>query len=175
MRYQGTIGIKPGGMHVCQEAGQHRNCQHTAGEQAGQGQDYGGRAWHLQRSPDDWVGVGSSGLKPWHDWRLWNITEVSASETSRYFVRVRHTTVSASESGAGQSVLQKRLAARISAPRRAMVTLEPRPTRWATAGRMIRDASAKPAPRSREAISGCCWFTLFCSITVSSEVRLTNC
>ena len=59
------------------------------------------------------------------------------------------------------------LAARISAPRRAMVRLEPMPMRWATAGSRISEARAKPAPSSRAAISGlfgsvwaagCDWF-----------------
>jgi hypothetical protein len=51
---------------------------------------------------------------------------------------------------------QNRLAARIKAPRKAIVTLEPSPTRWATAGKIISDASANPAPSNKEAISG--WF-----------------
>lgn len=61
---------------------------------------------------------------------------------------------------------QKRLAARINAPRSAMVTLDPSPTRCATAGRMISEASAKPAPSNKEVISGCFWTGAFCMIFI---------
>jgi hypothetical protein len=49
--------------------------------------------------------------------------------------------------------LQTRFAARIKAPRRAIVRLLPMPTRCASAGRMIREASANPAPSSSEVSS----------------------